>query len=145
VAAVGALADQVGQQLRPLGVGQRLERAPDGVLRAGAGLEHQRRQQVVLVAVDVGEAHRWAAGGLGLAVEAQAPGPARARLRARLQVPDPLAAAVGARHAGDEARHHRLELVQDHRPVVAGLGQGVGQQVQDELLVGLPGGEDAHV
>ena len=52
---------------------------------------------------------------------------------------------VGALHPGDEARHHRLDLVEDHPPRTAGLGQRVGQQVQDQLLVGLAGGEDAHV
>ena len=79
------------------------------------------------------------------AVEAEPGHPALGRLAARLEVGDPLAAAVGPLHPGDEARHHHLQLAQDHRAEVARLGQRRGHQPHDELLVGLAGGVDADV
>ena len=50
---------------------------------------------------------------------------------------DPLAAAVGPLDARDEARHDRLDRGEDPLAVRARLGQRVGEQVEDELLVGL--------
>jgi hypothetical protein len=38
-----------------------------------------------------------------------------------------------------------LDRVEDPRAVLARLGQRMGEQVQDELLVGLARGVDAHV
>ena len=64
---------------------------------------------------------------------------------ARLQVVDPLAAAVGPLDPRDEARHHLLQLGEDHRAELARLGQRRGHQPQDQLLVGLAGGVDADV
>ena len=78
-------------------------------------------------------------------VQAQPPRPPLAGLGAALEVVDPLAAAVGPGHAGHEARDHGLDLLQHHRAVAPGLGQRVGQQVQDQLLVALAAGVDAHV
>ena len=43
--------------------------------------------------------------------------PALARAGAVLEVADPGAAAVRSLHARDEARDHRLHLLEDHRPV----------------------------
>ena len=85
-----------------------------------------------------------------LAARAPRSSPSRAAQRsaaslALLEVGDPLAAAVGPLDARDEARHHRLQLAQDHPAVVARLGQRRGHQAQEQLLVGLAGGEDAHV
>ena len=80
-----------------------------------------------------------------LAVEPEPARPALAPPAALLEVGDPLAAAVGALHAGDEARHHGLQLGEDHVGVVARLGQRRRVQAQQQLLVGLAAGEDAHV
>ena len=147
VAAVGPLADQIRQQRGALVGVQRRDGLADRLLGRRARLEQQRAQQVVLVAVDAQQRHRRSgvvAGRLGVA-QSQPPRPALAGLGARLQVADPLAATVRTLHPGHEARHHRLDLLEDHPPVVAGLGQRVRQQVEDQLLVGLAGGEDAHV
>ena len=72
-------------------------------------------------------------------------GPPSRGLLAAAQVVDPLSAPVGALDARDEARHHGLDGLEDLRPVGARLGERVGEQVQDKLLVGLTRGEDAHV
>ena len=70
------------------------------------GLEEQRGEQRLLVAVDVQQAHGGPLVALGgRAVQAQARGPALGGRVARAQVLDPGAAAVGALDARDEARH----------------------------------------
>jgi len=147
VAAVAALADEVGQHLRAL-VGPQRRQPQAGVLLADpGGLEEEGGQQRLLVAVDVQQAHRGPVDGGGhrRVVQAQPPRPAGGGGVAALQVGDPLAAAVGARDARDEAGHDRLDRGQDALPAAARLGQRVGEQVQDQLLVGLAGGVDAHV
>ena len=79
------------------------------------------------------------------AVEPEPARPAIGGLGAVGQVLDPLAAAVGPVDPRDEARHHRLELLEDRLAVHARLGQRRRQQVHDELLVGLAAREDPHV
>ena len=76
------------------------------------------------------------------AVEAHPCDPALGRLASALQVGDPLAAAVRPLDPGDEARHDLLQLLQDHRREVTRLRQWRGQHPQEQLLVGLAGGED---
>ena len=146
VAPVGAFADEVAEQLGPLVGVQPRHRVARSVLGDRARFEQQRRQQVVLVAVHLGQRDRRAVVGVGAALaQAESLSPALAGSRAGLQVADPLAAAVGPLDAGHEARHHRLDLVEDHLPVAASLRQRVGEQVQDQLLVGLAAREDPHV
>ena len=144
VAAVAPLADQVGEQPRPLVGLEHVEPGADLGLRHLGGLEQAGREQVLLGAVDMDQLHRRGVVG-GAAVEAEAADPALGRLAARLQVGDPLAAAVGPVDPGDEARHHLLQLGEDHRAELARLRQRRGHQPQQHLLVGLPGGEDADV
>ena len=91
------------------------------------------------------ELHGRAVLGAVVAVEVQAGGPALARLAPALEVAHPLAAALGALDARDEARHDGLDRVEDQPAVVARLRQRVAEQVEDQLLVGLAGGVDAHV
>ena len=69
----------------------------------------------------------------------------RRRVAALAQVLDPAPAAVGARHARDEARDDRLQLREHQLAVRARLGERVREQVQDELLVGLAARVDADV
>ena len=146
MAPVGAFADEVAEQLGPLVGVQPRHRLARSVLGDRARLEQQRRQQVVLVAVHLGQRDRRAVVGVGAALaQSESLSPALAGSRAGLQVADPLAAAVGPLDAGHEARHHRLDLVEDHLPVAASLRQRVGEQVQDQLLVGLAAREDPHV
>ena len=71
--------------------------------------------------------------------------PSLGRLAPLLQVGDPLAAAVGPLDPGDEARHHMLQLAQDHPADLARLRQRRGHQPQQQLLVGLAGGVDTDV
>ena len=147
VAAVGALADQVGQQLararRALSAATRHAhrllvgaRRPRTAARRAAPPRRRRRAAA---------APTGARSASPAAVEAQPRDPALGGALARLEVGDPLAAAVGALDARDEARHHRLDGLEDPAAVLARLGQRVGEQVQDQLLVGLAGGVDAHV
>ena len=111
-----------------------------------AASNSRRAEQVVLAALDGQQPHRRA--GLlvaARAVEPQPRGPALAGPLALLEVGDPLAAAVGPLHARDEARHHGLQLLEDHRRVLARLGQRRREQAQQQLLVGLARGEDPDV
>src|SRR5689334_20754776 len=105
VAAVAALADEVTEQRGALDdaeLGDAIERL---ALAHAGGLEQKRREQRVLVAVDVQQRHRRAAVTVvaGLAVESQPRDPRARRLLAALQVLDPLAAAVRPVDARDEA------------------------------------------
>ena len=145
VAPVGALAHEVGEQPRAVDGGELGDLGAGALLADAGGLEQQRGQQLLLVAVDVQQPHRRAVLGAVVAVEAEPRGPALARLAAALEVADPLAAALGPLDAGDEARHHGLDRVEDQAAVVARLGQRVAEQVEDQLLVGLAGRVDAHV
>src|SRR3954454_5776243 len=145
VAAVRALPHEVGQQPRTLGVPEPRDLLAGALLARAGGLEQQRGEQCVLVAVDVEQLHgRAVLAALG-AVEAEASGPALAGGAAALEVADPLPAAVGPLDARDEARHHGLHRVEDEAAVVARLRQRVAEQVQDQLLVGLARRVDAHV
>ncbi len=145
VAAVGALADDGGQQLRPLGPVEDVDAGEDLGLRRSRRLEQAGGEQVLFGAVDVDQLDRGGVLAAAAAVEPEARDPALGPLAALLQVGDPLAAAVGALDPGDEARHHPLQLGQDHAAVLARLRQRRGQQPQDQLLVGLAGGVDADV
>ena len=145
VAAVRALADKVGEQLRALGLGQARDLLARALLARPGGLEQQCGEQGVLVAVDVQEAHRRAVLLALGAVEPQPRGPALAGLAALLEEAHPLAAALGPLDACDEARHHGLDGVEDRAAVEARLGQRVAEQVEDQLLVGLARRVDAHV
>ena len=119
----------------------RCESAP----RRSRSLEQQRGEQLLRVTVDVGQRDgRPRVGRVGVR-EPKARRRALARFPALHEVPGPGAAAVGALDARDEARHDRLDRRQDHLAVAARLGQRVADQVQDQLLVGLAGGVDAHV
>ena len=124
VAPVAAVAHEVGEHRRPLVRRQVVERGPRLVLRHRGGLEQQRGQQLFLAPLDVEQPHR-RAGLLAAAgaVEPQARCPAVRRLLALVEVGDPLAAAVGTVHTRHEARHHRLQLGEDHPGVLARLGE----------------------
>ena len=69
----------------------------------------------------------------------------RSAARRSLEVVDPDVAAAGALDAGDEARDHGLDRLEQPLAAHARLGQRVREQVQDQLLVGLAGRVDAHV
>ena len=144
VAAVGPLAGQLGDRLALLVGRQGVQPLADLLLGGAGRLEQAGGEQVLLGAVDVDQLDRRRVVGAA-AVEPEPPDPALGRLAAALQVGDPLAAAVGALHPGDEARHHLLQLGEDHRAELARLGQRRGHQPQEQLLVGLAGGEDADV
>jgi hypothetical protein len=95
VAAVRALADDVAQQRAAVGVGQRGDRRAGALLARARGLEQQRREQLLLVAVHVDERHGWArVGGVGV-LEPEPRRPALARRAPVSQVAGPGAAAVG--------------------------------------------------
>ena len=79
------------------------------------------------------------------AIEPESSRPAVGGLLALLEVFDPLAAPIGTVHARDEARHHGLELAEDHARVLARLGKRRRRQTQQELLVRLARREDPHV
>ena len=107
VAAVGALAGQLADQLGAL---ERVEGVdPVAGSRASADrgrLEQRGGEQVLLAAVDVRSARP-----TGASPTAGRSRPSRATARSvasrrSLQVGDPLAAAVGPLDPGDEARHH---------------------------------------
>jgi hypothetical protein len=78
VAAVGALAHEVGQQRAAGVVAEVGDCRAHAVLARVRRLEQQRRQQRILVAVDVHEAHRCAVGLRVVAVEPE-PGDPRPR------------------------------------------------------------------
>ncbi len=145
VAAVGALAHQRRQQLRPLGAVEDVDAGEDLGLRCAGGLEQAGGEQVLFGAVDMDQLDRGGILTAAATVEAEAGDPALGLGAALLKVGDPLAAAVGAIDPGDEARHHLLQLRQDHAAVLARLRQRRGHQPQDQLLVGLAGGVDADV
>ena len=146
VATVLALADELAQQRGALVRGQHPHRASHLVLGHAGGLEQKRRQQVVLRAVHGHEPHRRPRLLLpARSVETEPRRPAVRRPAALLEVLDPAAAALGVVHARDEARHRLLQLGEDHRAVLARLGQRRGEEVHQQLLVRLAGGEDPHV
>jgi hypothetical protein len=145
VAAVDALADEVAQHASALVAVERGDRGERLLLRRPGGLEQQRGQQPVLVAVDVQQPHGRPVLGIVAAVEAEPRDPALRRLAPALEEAHPLAAAVRPLDARDEARHHRLDRVEDALAVAARLRQRVRHQVQDQLLVCLARGVDAHV
>ena len=120
-------------------------RARISVSGAARRLEQRGGEQVLFGAVDVEQLDRRGVVAVAAAVEPEAGDPALGLLAPALQVGDPLAAALGPLDPGDEARHHLLQLVEDHPAVVARLRQRRGQQPQDQLLVGLAGGVDADV
>ena len=145
VAAVGRSPDQSREQLGALVAVEHVEPGADLGLRRRRRLEQAGGEQVLLGAVDVDQLDRGRVVAGAAAVEPEPRDPALGRLAAPLQVGDPLAAAVGPLDPGDEARHHLLELAQDHLAVLARLGQRRGHQPQQQLLVGLAGGVDADV
>ena len=93
VAAVAALAHEVGQQLALL-LGRQRGHGDARLLLDVGRLEQQRGQQPLDVAVDLEQPHRRSAVA-GRAIEPQARHPVPRRLLAALQVGDPLAAASG--------------------------------------------------
>ena len=148
VPAVAALAHQLDEHLRALVGGQRVHgalappprtRRPPRTAAPPAGRPRSPRPRAAAPTARVSSVPR--ACGRGPAARPSARRPSRALL----EVGDPLAAALGALHAREEAGHHRLELGEDHPAIVARLGQRRGQTAQDQLLVGLPRGEHAHV
>src|SRR5438477_2955463 len=144
VPAVRPLSGELADQLRAL---HRIEGAEPRsylLLRHGGGLEERRREQVVLAPVDVDELDRGSVA-LRRAVEPEPGGRTLAGLPAAAQVLDPGAAAVGTLHPRDEARDDLAELLEDHLPVLAGLRQRRGRHSQQQLLIGLAGGEDPDV
>ena len=145
MAPVGPLAHEVGQQRTSRLVAEARDRGPHGVVAGVGRLEEQRREQCVLVAVDVHEPHRGAVGLLVVAVEPEPCDPGPGGLLPALQVGDPLAAAIGALDPGHEGRHDRLDGLEHEPPAPARLGQRVRHEVQDERLVRLAGGEHPHV
>lgn len=148
--AVLAQPHEVGEQRAPVG-GRELGHDPACLdLADRAGLEQEPGEQVVLVAVDVDQPNRGVRflGGTcagGRLVEPEPGRPAVGGLLALLEVLDPAPAAVGPLDPADEARGDRLDRVEDPAAVLARLRQRVRQQVQDQLLVGLPGGVDPDV
>ena len=102
-------------------------------------LEQERREQVVLAALDGQQPH----GRAGLLARARArSSPSRAAQRSaacsrcsRYSIHSPPRS--GPLHARHEARHHRLQLLEDHARVVARLRQRRRRQPQQQLLVGL--------
>ena len=120
-------------------------RARISVSDALGRLEQAGGEQVLFAAVDVDQLDRGGVVAAVAAVEPEPGDPALGLLAALLQVGDPLAAALGPLDPGDEARHHPLQLGQDHAAVLARLRQRRGHQPQDQLLVGLAGGVDADV
>ena len=95
VAAVGALADEVGQQGAALGVGQRGDGGARALLARPGRLEQQRGEQLLLVAVDVGQRDRRPRLGRVGVLEPEPRRPALARRAPLGQVAGPGAAAVG--------------------------------------------------
>ena len=148
MAAVGAPAHEVGEQ-RAAASRRRAPRAPRA-RRARRSPTPRRAARPSMRSSSPSWCTRRTDGPPAPSSPAARSRPSRATQRSaacsrRPQVGDPLAAAVGPLDARDEARHDRLHGVEDAAAVVARLGQRVGQQVQDELLVGLAGGEDPHV
>src|SRR5215210_3855243 len=146
VAAVAPLPAELGSQVGAL-VGRKRTYCPVHlVLRARRGLEQERGEQVLLTSPDGEQAHS-GRGGLGgsHAIEPEARRRAVGRALALLEVGDRAPAALGALNAGEEARDHLLELAEGHPPELTCLGQGRGEQAQDEVLVGLPAREHPDV
>jgi hypothetical protein len=124
VAAVGALADQLGEQLFALVGGEHANRRADLLFGCGRRLEQERREQVVFGAAHLDQPHRRRRRrARPAAIEPEPSGPALGRLAALAQVLDPFAASVGPLDARQEARDHLVELGEDHRAVVARLGE----------------------
>src|SRR3954470_22953869 len=113
VAAVRAVADEGGQELRAPRAVQTRDRGSRGLLARARGLEQQRGEQALLVAFDLEQANRRALVGVRVAIEAEPGDPALGRGAAPFEVGDPLAAALGPLDARDEARHHRLDRGED--------------------------------
>ena len=101
--------------------------------------------QVILVTVDPHQPDRRAIIGRLLVAQSQSPRPSPTRGGALLQVGDPPPSTIRPLYPGYEARHDSLKLGQDHLAVAPGLGEGMSQQMQDQLFVALAGGEDPHV
>ena len=121
-------------------------RARTSVSGAAADSKRQAASRSSSVPVDVEQLDRGARPRRRRGGRARAARPSSSvALAALLQVGDPLAAAVGALDPGDEARHHLLQLAQDHAAVLARLRQRRGHQPQQQLLVGLSRGVDADV
>src|SRR3954447_2307399 len=95
VAAIAALAHQVGQQRCPLVRRQGAHRLERLLLGARRRLEHQRGQQVVLRPLGAEQGHARPSVGVVGPPEPKPRGPAGGGLVALLEVLDPLAAAVG--------------------------------------------------
>ena len=146
MAAVGSLADEVGEHRGALVGWQDADRRPGLLLGRRARLEHERGQQVVLVALHRQQPDRRRRALVrARAVEPEPRGPALGRLAPLGEVVDPRAAALGLVHPRHEARHHLLQLGEDHLAVGARLRERRAEQPQQQLLVGLAGGEYAHV
>ena len=147
MAPVLALADELaherGARLAARGAATARERL---LLSDRRALVDERGEELVLGAVRAEQANGRRRGlvGCGL-VEPEPRGRGRGRLAPLAEVLDPAAAAVGARHARDEARHDRLQLLEQHLAVRARLGERVREQVQHELLVRLAARVDPDV
>ena len=146
VAAVAPFADQLGQHLRALVGRQRcaaLSGSPPPSAEAASNSSAASRSSSPPCTDS-----NFTDGRSSSRCEASRPSRAAQRRRglgALLQVGDPLAAAVRALHARHEARHRGLQLGEDHAAEVLRLRERRGEQAQQQLLIGLAGGEDAHV
>ena len=145
VAAIRALTDEVGEHRRAVLVRQRVHGGQRPVLGHAGGLEQQRGEQLVLVAVHVDEPDRGVRLGLLVAVQAEPLDPPLLGGAPLAQIVDPDVAAALALHARDERRHDGLDGLQQLPAAGARLGQRMGEQVHDQLLVGLAARVDAHV
>src|SRR3954470_13393071 len=86
VAAVRAVADEVGQELGAPAAVQTRDPGSRRLLARARGLEQQCGEQALLVAFDLEQAHRRALVGVRVAIEAEPGGPARCRGAAPLAV-----------------------------------------------------------
>ena len=138
VAPVLALGHQVTDERRALRRRQAGDRGERLLLAGSGGLVEQRGEQLLLAPVRPEQVHRGSSGLVSGFVEPEPRGRGRGCPVPFAQVLDPASAAVRARHAGYEARHHRLQLLEQHLAVGARLGERMREQVEDELLVRLP-------
>src|ERR671910_1469859 len=144
VAAVAPLAGKLGEHQLALAGVESLDARPDLGLGESRPLEQRGGEEVLLSTVDVHEVHLRSLAGLA-AVQPQPGDPALGRIAALAQVPDPLAAPVGALDPGQKAGNDLVQLLEHQAGEVTGLGKRGGHQPQEELLVRLARGEDPDV
>ena len=146
MAPVLALGHQVADERRALRRRQAGDRGERLLLAGRGGLVQECGEQLFLAAVRPDEAHRRSSGLVAAGfVEPEPRGRGGGRFVPLAQELDPAAAPVGTRHAGHEARHHCLQLLEQHLAVGARLGERMREQVEDELLVRLAGRVDPDV